>query len=83
MSALRFLYKKTLKRRNIAYDDLIFPKTLALYGRMKGRTLVNAGRRIGSNTLEVRFWSGRARQLGKCDWESRFGLRNNRSQNPL
>src|SRR6516165_7305993 len=27
MSALRFLYKKTLKRRDIAYDDLIFPKT--------------------------------------------------------
>jgi integrase/recombinase XerD len=26
MSALRFLYKKTLKRRDIAYDDLIFPK---------------------------------------------------------
>jgi len=27
MSALRFLYKKTLKRRDIAYDDLVFPKT--------------------------------------------------------
>jgi integrase/recombinase XerD len=27
MSALRFRYKKTLKRRDIAYDDLIFPKT--------------------------------------------------------
>jgi site-specific recombinase XerD len=27
MSALRFLYKKTLKRRDIAYDDLIFPET--------------------------------------------------------
>jgi len=27
MSALRFLYRKTLKRRDIAYDDLIFPKT--------------------------------------------------------
>src|SRR5437867_13112515 len=27
MSALRFLYKKTLKRRDIAYDDLIFPNT--------------------------------------------------------
>jgi site-specific recombinase XerD len=27
MSALRFLYKKTLRRRDIAYDDLIFPKT--------------------------------------------------------
>jgi integrase/recombinase XerD len=27
MSALRFLYKKTLTRRDIAYDDLIFPKT--------------------------------------------------------
>jgi integrase/recombinase XerD len=27
MSALRFLYKKTLKRRDIAYDDLAFPKT--------------------------------------------------------
>jgi hypothetical protein len=27
MSALRFLYKKVLKRRDIAYDDLIFPKT--------------------------------------------------------
>jgi hypothetical protein len=27
MLALRFLYKKTLKRRDIAYDDLIFPKT--------------------------------------------------------
>ena len=27
MSALRFLYKKTLKRRDIAYDDLIFPRT--------------------------------------------------------
>jgi len=27
MSALRFLYKKTLKRRDLAYDDLIFPKT--------------------------------------------------------
>ncbi len=26
-SALRFLYKKTLKRRDISYDDLIFPKT--------------------------------------------------------
>ncbi|MGH9607557.1 MAG: tyrosine-type recombinase/integrase [Terracidiphilus sp.] len=26
MSALRFLYKKTLKRRDIAFDDLIFPK---------------------------------------------------------
>jgi site-specific recombinase XerD len=26
MSALRFLYKKTLKRRDIAYDDLVFPK---------------------------------------------------------
>ena len=27
MSALRFLYKKILKRRDLAYDDLIFPKT--------------------------------------------------------
>ena len=27
MSALRFLYRKTLKRRDISYDDLIFPKT--------------------------------------------------------
>ena len=27
MSALRFLYKKTLKRRDITYDDLIFPRT--------------------------------------------------------
>ena len=27
MSALRFLYKKTLKRRDIAYDDLALPKT--------------------------------------------------------
>ena len=27
MSALRFLYKKTRQRRDIAYDDLIFPKT--------------------------------------------------------
>ena len=27
MSALRFLYKKTLKRRDIAYDDLVFPKS--------------------------------------------------------
>jgi len=26
MSALRFLYKKTLKRRDVAYDDLVFPK---------------------------------------------------------
>ena len=26
MSGLRFLYKKVLKRRDIAYDDLIFPK---------------------------------------------------------
>ena len=26
MSALRFLYKKVLKRRDIDYDDLIFPK---------------------------------------------------------
>lgn len=26
MSALRFLYKKTLKRRDIAYDDLVFPR---------------------------------------------------------
>src|SRR5207244_11969451 len=26
MSALRFLYKKVLQRRAIAYDDLIFPK---------------------------------------------------------
>ena len=27
MAALRFLYKKTLKRRDLAYDDLISPKT--------------------------------------------------------
>lgn len=27
MSALRFLYKRTLKRRDLAFDDLIFPKT--------------------------------------------------------
>ena len=27
MSDLRFLYKNTLKRRDLAYDDLIFPKT--------------------------------------------------------
>jgi site-specific recombinase XerD len=27
MSALRFLYKKTLRRRDIAFDDLVFPKT--------------------------------------------------------
>jgi hypothetical protein len=27
MSALRFLYKEVLKRRDLAYDDLIFPKT--------------------------------------------------------
>ena len=26
ISALRFLYKRTLKRRDIAYEDLIFPK---------------------------------------------------------
>jgi integrase/recombinase XerD len=27
MSALRFLYKKTLKRRDLTFDDLPFPKT--------------------------------------------------------
>jgi len=27
VSALRFLYKKTLKRRDLAFDDLVFPKT--------------------------------------------------------
>jgi site-specific recombinase XerD len=27
MSALRFLYKKTLRRRDLALDDLVFPKT--------------------------------------------------------
>ena len=27
MSALRFLYKKVLKRRDLTYDDLVFPKT--------------------------------------------------------
>jgi integrase/recombinase XerD len=27
MAALRFLYKKTLKRRDLGSDDLIFPKT--------------------------------------------------------
>jgi integrase/recombinase XerD len=27
ISALRFLYKKTLKRRDLALDDLVFPKT--------------------------------------------------------
>src|SRR5271169_4732493 len=27
MSALRFLYKKVLKRRDLTYDDLSFPKT--------------------------------------------------------
>jgi integrase/recombinase XerD len=26
LSALRFLYKKTLKRRDLAFDDLVFPK---------------------------------------------------------
>jgi integrase/recombinase XerD len=26
MSALRFLYKKTLKRRDLAFDDLVYPK---------------------------------------------------------
>ena len=26
ISALRFLYKRTLRRRDLAYDDLIFPK---------------------------------------------------------
>ena len=26
ISALRFLYKRTLKRSDLAYDDLIFPK---------------------------------------------------------
>ncbi len=26
-SALRFLYKKTLKRRDLTFDDLVFPKT--------------------------------------------------------
>jgi site-specific recombinase XerD len=27
ISALRFLYKKVLKRRNLTFDDLTFPKT--------------------------------------------------------
>ena len=27
ISALRFLYKRTLKRRGLAFDDLLFPKT--------------------------------------------------------
>lgn len=26
MSALRFLYTKTLKRRDLAFDDLVYPK---------------------------------------------------------
>jgi site-specific recombinase XerD len=26
VSALRFLYKKTLKRRDLAFDDLVYPK---------------------------------------------------------
>ena len=26
ISALRFLYKRTLKRNDLAFDDLIFPK---------------------------------------------------------
>jgi hypothetical protein len=36
MSALRFLYKKTLRRRDIAYDDLIFPKAPQKLGRSTG-----------------------------------------------
>jgi|GEM_PF-1493906 site-specific recombinase XerD len=27
MSALRFLYEKTLRRRDLTFDDLVFPKT--------------------------------------------------------
>src|ERR1700694_5878183 len=30
ISALRFLYKKTLKRRDLAFDDLPFPKQLSV-----------------------------------------------------
>jgi hypothetical protein len=38
MSATRFLYKKTMKRRYIGYDDLIFPLNAAeVSGRAKSR----------------------------------------------
>ena len=38
MAALRFLYKKTLKRRDLAYDDLIFPTPKTAVRAESGRS---------------------------------------------
>ena len=57
ISALRFLYKRTLKRRDLAFDDLIFPKVPHklpfIFSQEEVSTLLCRGResRAGQNRL--------------------------------
>jgi site-specific recombinase XerD len=56
ISALRFLYKKTLKRRDLAFDDLPFPKqprTLPIYLHLSQRHLHAAINPLDQLTLHT------------------------------
>jgi integrase/recombinase XerD len=61
MAALRFLYKKTLKRRDLAYDDLIFPKTPqklpVVLSQEEVKRLIEAAPNLFHRTLLVVLYS--------------------------
>jgi hypothetical protein len=46
ISALRFLYKKTLKRRDLAFDDLPFPKQPRTLPTVHSSRLIENRRRL-------------------------------------
>jgi site-specific recombinase XerD len=66
MSALRFLYKKTLKRRDLSFDDLVFPKTpkklpVVLSPEEVTRLIVAAPNRMHRTILMVLYGTGMRR----------------------
>jgi integrase/recombinase XerD len=65
-TALRFLYKKTLKRRDLAYDDLIFPKTPqelpVVLNQDEVKRLIEAAPNLLHRTLQMVLYSAGIRR---------------------
>jgi integrase len=61
MSAMRFLYKKVLKRRDLAYDALIFPKRLGklavALSQLKVKRLIEAAYNLLFRTARMVLYS--------------------------
>jgi len=81
VSALRFLYKRTLKRRDLAFDDLIFPKVPHKLPTVLSQDEVV---RLGAASIRaISYNSCRNRHCPKCQTGARDQWLANRQQELL